>query len=220
MSLLLSEEWVAEYEKLFATWPARVPLYVAKKPLLNTLAGFDLYQGVLAIAKIPPPPSLAEVIARAASLKLFVALDGLTNAENLGVLVRTAVAFGAQGVLAGETCPSPWLRRAVRNSMGAMFRVPVLELASLPDALRQLRASGVHCVGAHPHTDRRTLSQADFTRDCCLVFGSEGDGISEEVRSLCDELVAIPMAADVDSLNVSAACAAFFYEAARQRGKT
>jgi 23S rRNA (guanosine2251-2'-O)-methyltransferase len=102
--------------------------------------------------------------------------------------------------------------------MGAVFRVPVLELPSLTHALATLRAQGVRCIAAHPHTDRRRLSEAKFTVDCCLVFGSEGNGISESVRAACDELVAIPMAAEVDSLNVASACAAFFYEVARQRG--
>jgi tRNA G18 (ribose-2'-O)-methylase SpoU len=73
-------------------------------------------------------------------------------------------------------------------------------------------------VAAHPHTDRKILSQADFTGDCCLVFGSEGTGISPAVLAACDEAVAIPMPPAVDSLNVGAAAAVFLYEVARQRG--
>ena len=75
-------------------------------------------------------------------------------------------------------------------------------------------------VAAHPHTDQRTLSQADFTGDSCVVFGSEGNVLSPEVLAACDEAVAIPMAAGVDSLNVGAAAAVFLYEARRQRGRT
>jgi TrmH family RNA methyltransferase len=75
----------------------------------------------------------------------------------------------------------------------------------------------VHCIAAHPHTDQRTLSQADFSRDCCVVFGAEGTGISPAVLAACDEAVAIPMPPSVDSLNVASAAAVFLYEAQRQR---
>src|SRR5581483_3035180 len=156
---------------------------------------------------------------------------------NLGALVRNCAAFGVDGLIIGETSSSPFLRRAVRNSMGTIFEMPVFEIdtvrnadptlrrndparkLTLPDVLRDLRRRGVHCVAAHPHTDKKFLSQADFSRDCCIVFGNEGDGISPAVLEACDEAVAIPMPPNVDSLNVGAAAAVFLYEAARQRGK-
>jgi len=168
--------------------------------------------------------------------RLFVAVDALTNAENLGALVRNCVAFGVQALIVGESSSSPFLRRAVRNSMGTIFQLPVIELAklglrhrfktkphttdlTLPECLKELRARGVRCIAAHPHTDKKVLSQADFSGDCCIVFGSEGDGISAPVLAACDEAVAIPMPPTVDSLNVGAAAAVFLYEVARQRGK-
>ena len=82
-------------------------------------------------------------------------------------------------------------------------------------------ARGIRCIAAHPHTDKKVLSQADFSGDCCLVFGSEGEGISApEILAACDEAVAVPMANEVDSLNVGAAAAVFLYEVNRQREKT
>ena len=86
--------------------------------------------------------------------------------------------------------------------------------------LLNLRTRGIRCIAAHPRADGKTLSRADFTGDCCLVFGSEGDGISKEVLESCDEAVAILMSANVDSLNVGAAAAVFLYEVQRQRGKS
>ena len=83
--------------------------------------------------------------------------------------------------------------------------------------LRDLQSRGILCIAAHPHTDKKVLSQADFTSDCCVVFGSEGRGISPEVLAACDEAVAVPMANEVDSLNVGAAAAVFLYEVQRQR---
>ena len=84
--------------------------------------------------------------------------------------------------------------------------------------LRELRARGVRCLAAHPHTEKKFLAAADFSGDVCIVLGSEGTGISQSVLAACDEAVAIPMANGVDSLNVASAAAVFLYEAARQRG--
>jgi tRNA G18 (ribose-2'-O)-methylase SpoU len=103
--------------------------------------------------------------------------------------------------------------------MGALFKLPMLESRCLVETLRELRRRGIRCLAAHPHTDQKILSQADFTGDCCIVFGSEGKGISKEVLAACDEAVAVPMANEVDSLNVSMAAAVFLYEVNRQRGK-
>ena len=76
----------------------------------------------------------------------------------------------------------------------------------------------MRCFAAHPPAAGKTLAQADFSNDCCLVFGNEGHGISAAVLEACDEAVAIPMANEVDSLNVGSAAAVFLYEASRQRG--
>jgi tRNA G18 (ribose-2'-O)-methylase SpoU len=120
-------------------------------------------------------------------------------------------------LLVGPTGCSPFLRRAVRNSMGAILQLPTLEKVNLPEAFARLRAQGIRCIAAHPHADDRRLPAVDLTGDCCLVFGSEGQGIATEVLAACDEAVAVPMSAQVDSLNVGAAGAVFLYEAYRQR---
>jgi TrmH family RNA methyltransferase len=103
--------------------------------------------------------------------------------------------------------------------MGTIFQMPIVESASLIQAIRDLRESGIHCIAAHPHVAGRTLSQASFEGDCCVVFGSEGYGISPAVLAACDEAAAIPMPEAVDSLNVGSAAAVFLYEANRQRGR-
>jgi tRNA G18 (ribose-2'-O)-methylase SpoU len=194
-------------------------VYVAEKALLETLTGFSMYQGLLAVAKVPPLPTLADVVARSPQPRLLTAADGLTNAENLGALVRNCAAFNAQALIVGETCSSPFLRRAVRGSMGAVFQLPVVETASLTQALSDLRERGIRCIAAHPHADGRTLSQTNLVGDCCIVFGSEGYGISPAVLAACDEAAAIPMPPAVDSLNVGSAAAVFLYEANRQRSR-
>jgi tRNA G18 (ribose-2'-O)-methylase SpoU len=236
VSVLLPEKHLEDFRTLLEARPENLNVYLADKQLLEQLIGFSMYQGVLAVGKIPTPATLDDILAKSPKPLLLVAADGLTSAENLGALVRNCVAFGTQALLVGETSSSPFLRRAVRNSMGTILQLPVIELAklgqrhqftekphetdlTLAECLKQLRARGVRCVAAHPHTDRRVLSQADFSGDCCLIFGSEGDGISPAVLAACDDAVAIPMPPGVDSLNVGAAAAVFLYEVNRQRRK-
>ena len=83
--------------------------------------------------------------------------------------------------------------------------------------MHALRADGIQCIAAHPHAQGGTLLDADLTADTCVVFGSEGYGLSPAVVAACSQAIAIPMAPGVDSLNVGSAAAVFLYEAARQR---
>jgi tRNA G18 (ribose-2'-O)-methylase SpoU len=224
LSVVVPEKWVADYSNLLTARHRTIPLYVGAKRLLESLAGYEMYQGVMAVGKVPIQPSLEALLAKrddrpSSHPLLLVAADGLTNSQNIGALARNSAAFGADALLCGETCCSPFLRRAVAASMGAVFRLPALELPSLSSALKQLRANGVRCIAAHPHADGRGLPLANFQQDCCIVVGSEGEGIAAAVLNECDDAVAIPMPPDIDSLNVVSASAAFLYEAARQRGQ-
>lgn len=219
VSVLLPEKWLREYETLLRSRPENIQVFVAEKKVLETLTGFSMFQGVLAVGRIPAALTLSDLLERSVAPRLFVALDELANAENLGALVRNCVAFHVQGLVVGETSSSPFLRRAVRNSMGTVFELPVFETQNLVQTLGDLRSTGIRCIAAHPHAGGTTLSRADFRHDFCVVFGSEGHGISPGVLAVCDEAVAIPMPPAVDSLNVGAAAAVFLYEACRQRGQ-
>jgi tRNA G18 (ribose-2'-O)-methylase SpoU len=246
VSVMLPEKWLAEYERLLARRTEDIPVFVGPKELLESLTGFSMYQGLLAVGRVPAQPDLETLLRHSPRPWLLVATEGMSNALNMGSLVRNCAAFGAQAVLAGETCCSPFIRRAVRASMGAIFHLPALELGTprvpevgsdghaplapgaagplakedraLTTALFRLRSQGVRIIAAHPHADRRAPAQADFRTDCCVVLGSEGQGLSVDVLAACDERVAIPMPPDVDSLNVASASAVFLYEVTRQRG--
>jgi 23S rRNA (guanosine2251-2'-O)-methyltransferase len=162
--------------------------------------------------------TLDKIIEAAPQPGLLVAVESVSNAQNLGGLVRNCAAFGAHGIITGETCCSPYLRRAVRGSMGTIFKLPALEVRNLVATMGAMRGRGYRVVAAHPHTDQRRLSQADFSGNVVILLGSEGSGLSQSILEQCDEAVAIPMQNEVDSLNVGTAGAIFLYEAARQRG--
>jgi len=178
-----------------------------------------MFQGVMAVGRIPTPPTLDEVLAACSKPRLFVAMDELCKSENVGVVIRNCAAFGVHAVVIGETSASPYLRRAVRNSMGNVFYLPMVNSCNLVETLFQLRDHGVRCIAAHPHESGRTLTDTDFTGDSCIVVGGEAEGLRPAVLDACNEAVAIPMPPNVDSLNVSNASAVFLYEACRQRGR-
>ena len=220
LSVLLTPEWLAKIQSLLETRSGRFETYVAEKNLLEQIVGYTLHQGIMAVGGIPQPERLEDILARSSRPYFFAAVDGLTNSENLGVLVRNCAGFGVQALLVGETSSSPYLRRSVRNSMGTVFKLPVVHVSELANALTILHAThAIRPIAAHPYGGSTTLERADLRSDCCIVFGSEGEGISPQVLSACTMRVAIPMHNGVDSLNVASASAAFLYEVMRQRGK-
>ena len=216
-SLLITENWLESLRPFLDARPEDIPVYVAPKGVLNEMTGYHLFQGILAIGRIPDPVPLEDILRRSREPFLLVAAEQLASAENMGVLVRNCAAFGVHALIVGETCVSPFLRRAVRNSMGAIFKLPVVESSCLPETLQALATRGIVCVAAHPHEKQTLLPDSDLTGSCCIVLGSEGYGLSPEVLNQCQQTIAIPMANDVDSLNVGNAGAVFLYEIFRQR---
>lgn len=219
-SVLLTPEWFALLRPLLDIRPEQINVYVASKHAVESIVGYNLHQGLMAVGKIPTPASLPDVLASSPRPLFLVGIDGLTNSENIGVLTRTCAAFGVHGILVGETSSSPYLRRAVRNSMGTVFHMPVIHTTNLVEAILSLQNDhGITVVAAHPHAERNDIASIDLRGDCCVVFGSEANGISQPVLDACGSAVAVPMQNGVDSLNVASAAAVFLYEIFRQRGK-
>lgn len=214
ISLLLTDDWLGQIGLEVQNLSADV--YVADKALLMEIVGFRMHQGIMAVALVPKEPGLDELVQSSNPPRLFVALDGLVFAENVGVVVRNCAAFCVQGILVGPTSASPYLRRAVRNSMGAVFQVPVIHATSLSDSLRSLQTHGVSVILADAHTST-TLYDLDYRKDICFVFGNEDAGASTEVRAIATSIVRVPMKQGVDSLNVASASAVILGEVSRQR---
>jgi tRNA G18 (ribose-2'-O)-methylase SpoU len=224
LSILLTPQW---YDQLFSGDQSgehdlsaslqKASVFVAEKQLLESIVGFNLHQGIMAVANVPPPKSLDEIIQSLKPPHLLVALEGLVSAENVGVVVRNCAAFGVDALIVGETSSSPYLRRAVRNSMGTVFGLPVVHTEDLAQSLSSLSRHGATMiVGAAPG-GTTSIHQIDLKRSLCLVLGNEDAGISAKILELCSERVAIPMREGVDSLNVASASAVFLYEAAKSR---
>jgi tRNA G18 (ribose-2'-O)-methylase SpoU len=227
VSVVMPDSVLPEFEEALNRRAEKIRVYCAPKHVLEQLTGFQIYQGVMAVGRVPEQPKLESILEKAARAQsrperdalplLLVAADGIANSQNVGVLVRNCAGFSATAFFTAENSCSPWLRRAVGASVGTIFRLPAIELKSLSETLKELKRRGIHVIAAHPHTEGRAIGDANFRRDVCVVFGAEGEGIRPEVLDLCDEAVAIPMASGVDSLNVGSASAVFLYEVARQR---
>jgi tRNA G18 (ribose-2'-O)-methylase SpoU len=218
ISALMTPLLFERYKPLLERRVEPVTMYLAEKKLLERIVGFECHQGVMALGKVPLSPAIHDLCETLPAPRLFVAADGITSAENTGVIIRNCAACGASAFIAGETSADPWLRRSVRNSMGAIFKLPIVYAPSLADTLQIMRRKhGFRIFAAHPRAGSKPVFETDFSRDTCVVFGSEGDGISEAVLAACDAAVAIPMAGHIDSLNVASSSAAVLYEALRQR---
>jgi tRNA G18 (ribose-2'-O)-methylase SpoU len=214
VSLLLTPDWL---DRLAGSGHLEgredVTAFLAEIDLLRGIVGFNMHQGIMAVAKVPAGISLSDLRPD----HLLVALDGLRISENVGVIVRNCAAFGVEAILVGEISCSPYLRRAVRSSMGAVFRVPVIHVPCLADALMAVgQKFGTRVVAADPH-GAGTIYDARLTGSVCIVLGNEDRGVAPEIAGLAHVRAAIPMHNRTDSLNVASASAVFLYEASRQR---
>ena len=165
------------------------------------LAGTKSSQGVFALLQTPAPPTHLLHSARR-----LLALEGVQDPGNVGTLLRSAAAFGFDGVLLGPGCAAPFAPKTLRASMGAAGRLPVLVVSDLPAALTALRGRGVTCLAAALYHSR-PLDEVgtDFPGGLCLVIGSEGQGLTDAAVAACDAAVRIPMTDLVESLNAGVA---------------
>ena len=147
---------------------------------------------------------------------LVVVLDGITDVRNFGAISRTCECAGVNTIVIPERNSVGVTADAVKTSAGALNYLPVCRESNLVKAVKYLKESGCKIVGAAGETST-TYTAADYTGPVAIVLGSEDEGISPEIKKLCDELVAIPEFGEINSLNVSVAGGIMIYEVVRQR---
>jgi 23S rRNA (guanosine2251-2'-O)-methyltransferase len=183
--------------------------------VLDRLARGGAHQGVIAEVRIGDF-SVADLVP-ADRPALIVVLDGVEDSQNVGAIIRTADAAGADGVVRQTRRAAPLDAAVAKASSGALAHVKVASVVNIARALEELKAAGVWTAGLAADAPGR-YDQIDLTLPMAVVVGSEGEGLRRLVRERCDFLVRIPMKGHVDSLNVSVAAAVVLFEAARQRG--
>ncbi len=148
--------------------------------------------------------------------KLFIMLDGVEDPHNLGAVIRNADAFGASGVIIPKHRSAQITPTVVKVSTGAIEYVSLIRVTNLNQAIRTLKENNIWVVGLELDTDE-TLEDIYVDLDMCLVFGSEGKGISRLVRENCDYLVKIPMQGTVNSLNISVSSGVALHDITKRR---
>jgi tRNA G18 (ribose-2'-O)-methylase SpoU len=207
-AVLVEEKRVAKIAGLFRS---DTLVYTASSALLSRIVGFPFHRGVIGLGVRQPFPPLCH-ISPACSHLLYVICPEINDVENLGVMMRNAAAFGADGLVLGPMCCDPLARRAVRTSMGAVFKLPIFKSLNLESDLLWLRnQEGFQLYAAVLGGSAVPLSQMKRPARLGILFGTEANGLSAAWSDLCDSQVTIPMQMDTDSLNVGVACGIFLF---------
>jgi tRNA G18 (ribose-2'-O)-methylase SpoU len=213
-SLLLTERALAGVQDLLGRLPAATPVFVVSRRRIAEIAGFHIHQGCLAVGERPPAVPVEALRAAYRQARRWVLLENVTNPDNVGAVMRNALAFGGGPVLLDARCADPLYRKAIRTSMGASLRVPFARVESVTTAIERLSAAGFTVVALTPDPSAEPLAALalrDATEHLVLLFGSEGEGLSDLALGRAAARVRIPMAGEIDSINVGAAAAIVLY---------
>jgi 23S rRNA (guanosine2251-2'-O)-methyltransferase len=191
-----------------------VPVRFEAREMLDRVSKGIPHQGVVAFGAVHGFVELSEV---AADAKLLVLLDGVEDPHNLGAVIRTAHAAGANAVIVPERRAAPLTETVERAAAGALEYLPVARVTNVTQALEKLKQQGYWIYGL----DERGTEQYDrvqYAQPTVIVLGGEGKGIHQGVQKHCDVLVKIPMSGQVSSLNVSVAAGVVLFELRRRLG--
>src|SRR5271169_360944 len=194
-----------------------VPVRFLQRTELDRLAGNAAHQGVVAVTSAKQYSDLDDVVgAKRGQYSLVVVLDGVEDPHNLGAILRTADAAGADGLVIPERRAASVTGTVTKVSAGASEHMPIAKVTNIARSIEDLKAENVWTVGLDERS-KQTYDALDYNMDCALVLGGEGKGLHDLVKRKCDFVVSIPMLGKVPSLNVSVAAAVVLYEIVRQR---
>jgi len=187
------------------------------RPELDRMAGNGAHQGVVAVTSAKQYNDLDDVVAaKRGEHSLIVVLDGVEDPHNLGAILRTADAAGADGVVIPERRAAGVTAIVAKSSAGASEHLPIARVTNIARTVEDLKAKNLWIVGLDERGSK-TYDALDYKMDCAIVLGAEGHGLHDLVKRKCDFLVSIPMLGKVSSLNVSVAAGVVLYEVVRQR---
>jgi 23S rRNA (guanosine2251-2'-O)-methyltransferase len=196
-----------------------VPVRFEERRQVDSLAGTHEHQGVAALAAAKPAVELEDLLRTKTAQGLLVLLDGVEDPHNLGAIVRTSLAAGAQGIVIPERRAAGLTDTVERASAGALAHLPVARVKNLVRAMEEMKEVGYWLVGLDERAEKK-YTEVDLKGSGGIVLGSEGEGLHELTCKRCDFLVSIPTSGPVRSLNVSVAAGVMLFEAVRQRGQS
>ena len=191
------------------------PLRFEERAALDRLAGSAAHQGVVALGAAKQYAELDEI---AAAAHMLVVLDGLEDPHNLGAVIRTAHAAGADAVVVPERRAAGLTDTVAKAAAGALEHLPVARVTNINRALEDLKKGGFWIYGVDERGDQN-YDMVDYAERAVLVFGAEGKGLHQMVRQHCDVLVRIPMSGKISSLNVSVAAGVVLFDWKRRRAR-
>ena len=200
---------------------AGIVVVEADRRKLDAMSATKAHQGVVAVAAVREYCSVEDILALAQQRgepPFVILCDEISDPHNLGAILRSAECAGAHGVIIPKRCSAGLTGIVSKTSAGAVEHIPVARVANLPSAIRDLKERGLWIYGTAASAPA-SLWETDLTGPCCIIVGSEGEGMGRLVTEQCDFLVSIPMRGKLDSLNASAAAAVLMYEVVRQRSR-
>jgi tRNA G18 (ribose-2'-O)-methylase SpoU len=185
-----------------------LPVYVIPQAAMNATVGFNIHRGCLAAGQRPPDRLLGQLLDEMNPRRLVV-LERVSNADNIGGIVRSAAALGGDGLVLGPGCCDPLYRKAIRTSVGATLELPFACGEPWPEAIATLRERGFDVVACTPDPHAMSITDAGLLphERRAILLGAEGDGLTAAGLETASRRVRIPMRPGIDSLNVTVAAA-------------
>jgi 23S rRNA (guanosine2251-2'-O)-methyltransferase len=195
-----------------------VPEALERHAFERLLPAGSVHQGIAALVEPLVPPDLLEICdaAESSGSSLLLILDQVTDPHNVGAILRSAAAFGAQAVVVTERNAATESGVLAKSASGALEHVPLVPVTNLARAMAQLKEAGFWCIGLGAEGGE-TLAEIDLSGRVALVLGAEGAGLRRLTRDNCDKLARLPTQGPIGQLNVSNAAAIALYEVARRR---
>lgn len=210
LSILAEKKYISGQASDIIRRCGNIKVYTAESEVLTKITGFKLTQGILCAMRRKKLPELSEILGKC---KRIAVLEDVMNQTNIGAVIRSAIAMNFEAVLLTPASSNPLYRRAVRVSMGNVFRIP---WTYFPDEnyIETLKNSGFSTLAMALHDNTVNIDNPVLKslEKIAVILGTEGEGLKQSTIESCDFTVKIPMAEGVDSLNVASASAVAFWE--------
>lgn len=213
-SVYVTEDFLKSYQEIAGKMMELKCMELVTDEVMKAMSDTETPQGILAVAR-QRQYEMKDILKRQDKAHLMI-LETLQDPGNLGTIMRTAEAAGVSGLVMDRKTADIYGPKVIRSTMGAIFRMPFVYVEDLKASLKEMKRAGICLYAARPE-GAKDYDKEDYTGDMGFLIGNEAKGLSDDITSMADFSVKIPMAGSVESLNAAVAASVFMFEAARQR---